>query len=162
MLHTQRGCLNSRFISMFTTAGRWFISWARWLQSTPCHPISVSPLLILSSYLRLGLPSCLFLMLFNHKVCMHFCFLLHIQHFTISSPLSWSPLWYWAGSKIVKLFIRTMSTFSSNLIHWSIQHRCSLFGSDTEIIDVCNSALKASNSSTMCYAEQLQVFFLHS
>jgi len=45
---------------MFTTACYWSLSWARWIQSTPSHPISQDPL---SSHLCLGLlrvlfPSC--------------------------------------------------------------------------------------------------------
>jgi len=34
----------------------WFLSWVRWIQSTPCHHIHVRSILILSFYLSLGLP----------------------------------------------------------------------------------------------------------
>jgi hypothetical protein len=48
-----------RFIAVFTRARHWFLSWARWIQSTPAHPISLRHILILSSHLRLGFTSCL-------------------------------------------------------------------------------------------------------
>jgi hypothetical protein len=46
-----------RFITVFTTALHWSLSWARVIQSTPSHPISLRSILILSTHLRLGLPS---------------------------------------------------------------------------------------------------------
>jgi hypothetical protein len=38
----------------------WSLSWARSIQSIPSHPISLGSILILSTHLRLGLPSGLF------------------------------------------------------------------------------------------------------
>jgi hypothetical protein len=46
-----------RFIAVFTRALQWSLSWARLTQSTPSHPISQRSFLILSTHLRLGLPS---------------------------------------------------------------------------------------------------------
>jgi hypothetical protein len=46
-----------RFINVFTRAVHWSLFWARSIQSTPSHPISLRSILILSTYLRLGLPS---------------------------------------------------------------------------------------------------------
>jgi hypothetical protein len=43
-----------RFITVFTRALHWSLSWARAIQSTPSHPISLWSILILSTYLRLG------------------------------------------------------------------------------------------------------------
>jgi hypothetical protein len=40
---------------VFTTSRHWSLSWARWIRSTPSHPIALRPILILSSYLRLCL-----------------------------------------------------------------------------------------------------------
>jgi hypothetical protein len=48
------------FITVFTSVRHWSVSWARRIQSTPSHPISVRPILILFSYPRLVLPSVLF------------------------------------------------------------------------------------------------------
>jgi len=49
-----------RFITAFTIARHLSPSWASWIQSTPLHPTSWRSILILSSHLRLGLPSGLF------------------------------------------------------------------------------------------------------
>jgi hypothetical protein len=46
-----------RFITVFTRALHWSLSWARSIQSIPSHPISLRSILILSTHLRLGLPS---------------------------------------------------------------------------------------------------------
>jgi hypothetical protein len=42
-----------RFITVFTTAIRWSLSWARSIQSIPPHPICLRSILILSSHLCL-------------------------------------------------------------------------------------------------------------
>jgi hypothetical protein len=49
-----------RFITMFTRVFHWSLSWARSIQSISLHLISLQSILILFSYLRLGLPRCLF------------------------------------------------------------------------------------------------------
>jgi hypothetical protein len=49
-----------RFITVFTRARYWSLSWARSMQSIPSHPLSLRYILILSTYLGLGLPSGLF------------------------------------------------------------------------------------------------------
>ena len=49
-----------RFITAFTSARHLSQSWARSIQSIPLHPTSWRPILILSSHLRLSLPSGLF------------------------------------------------------------------------------------------------------
>jgi hypothetical protein len=46
-----------RFITIFTTARHWSLSWARRIQSTSSHTVSPRFVLILSSKLCLGLPS---------------------------------------------------------------------------------------------------------
>jgi len=46
-----------RFITAFTSARHLSLSWARSIQSVPPHPTSWRSILILSSHLRLGLPS---------------------------------------------------------------------------------------------------------
>ena len=48
------------FITAFTSARHLSLSWARSIQSTPPHPTSCRSILMLSSHLRLGLPSGLF------------------------------------------------------------------------------------------------------
>jgi hypothetical protein len=39
-------------MTVFTTACHWFVSWARWIHSTPSNLISLRSFLILSSHLR--------------------------------------------------------------------------------------------------------------
>ena len=46
-----------RFITTFTTARHLSLFWASWIQSIPPHPTARRSILILSSHLRLGLPS---------------------------------------------------------------------------------------------------------
>jgi hypothetical protein len=48
------------FNTVFTRAFHWSLSWAISIQSTPSYPISLRSILILSTHLRLGLPSGLF------------------------------------------------------------------------------------------------------
>jgi len=48
------------FITAFTSARQLSVSWASSIQSIPPHPTTWIFVLILSSHLRLGLPSCLF------------------------------------------------------------------------------------------------------
>jgi hypothetical protein len=45
---------------VFTRALHWSLSWASSIQSISSHPISLKSILILSTHLRLGLPSHLF------------------------------------------------------------------------------------------------------
>jgi hypothetical protein len=56
------------------------LSWTRCIQSTPSHPILLRSILILSSYLHLGLPNILFLSDFLIFVCISLlscaCFML--------------------------------------------------------------------------------------
>jgi hypothetical protein len=46
-----------RFITMLTRTRHWSLFWARCIQSTNSHPFSLKSVLILSSYLHLGLSS---------------------------------------------------------------------------------------------------------
>ena len=56
-----------RFITAFTSARHLSLFWARPIQSMPPHPTSWISILILSSHLRLGLPSGLFSSVFPIK-----------------------------------------------------------------------------------------------
>jgi hypothetical protein len=47
-------------ITLFTRTSHRFLSWARWTHSLLRYPLSLRSILILSSHLRLGLPSGLF------------------------------------------------------------------------------------------------------
>jgi hypothetical protein len=45
------------FIYVFARTFHWFLAWTRSIQPKPPHPISLTPILILSSHLLLGPPS---------------------------------------------------------------------------------------------------------
>jgi hypothetical protein len=49
--------LTQRFITAFARARHWSLSWARSVQSISLQPISLRYILLLSSHLRLSLPS---------------------------------------------------------------------------------------------------------
>jgi hypothetical protein len=63
-----------KFTTVITRALHCSLCWARWVQAIPPHPIFLMPFLILSSHLRLVLPSSLFLLTFPSKSCMHSAF----------------------------------------------------------------------------------------
>jgi hypothetical protein len=62
-----------RFNTVITRALQWSLSWALSIQSTPSHPICLRSILILSTHLRLDLPSGLFPSGFptNHLIIVH-------------------------------------------------------------------------------------------
>jgi hypothetical protein len=62
---------NRRFITVFTRARNSSLSWVRWIHSIPPHCISLRSILILFSYLRLGIPNSPFLLAFPPKTCVH-------------------------------------------------------------------------------------------
>jgi hypothetical protein len=53
-----------RFMTVFTRALHWSLSWARLIQSIPSHHISLRFILILSTHIRLGLSIASFLLAF--------------------------------------------------------------------------------------------------
>jgi hypothetical protein len=63
-----------RFITVFTRVLHWSLSWSRSIQSIPSHPTSLKSILILSTYLRLGLPSGLFPSYFLTNILYAFSF----------------------------------------------------------------------------------------
>lgn len=52
--------LVSSLIIVFTTPRHLSLSWTKWIQSTPTHPILITAISILSSQVHVGLPSGLF------------------------------------------------------------------------------------------------------
>jgi hypothetical protein len=62
------------FITVFTRALYWSLSWARSIQSITVHPISLRYILIISTHLRIGLPSGFFPFGFPTNVLYAFLF----------------------------------------------------------------------------------------
>ena len=77
-----------RFITAHTSAHHLSISWARSIQSVPPHPTSWRSILILSSHLRLGLPSGLVPLRFPHQNPVHASPLSHTCYMPRPSHLS--------------------------------------------------------------------------
>jgi hypothetical protein len=85
-----------RFITAFPSARHLSLLWASSIQSMPSHPTSWMSILISYSYLRLGLPSGLFLSSFPTKTLYTpppFPYVLHARPKSFLSI--WSPEQYW-------------------------------------------------------------------
>ena len=94
------------FITPFTRARHLSLFWARSIQSMRPHPTSWRPILILSSHLRLNLPSCLFPQVSQPILCMHLS-PPHTCYMPRSSHSSWfdHPNNIWWGVQIIMLII---------------------------------------------------------
>jgi len=93
-----------RFINVFTNVRNRSLSWARSIQSILPHPTSWRSILILSSNLRLGIPSGLFPSDFPtktlHKLIVHTCCMQHPPPSRLDHPNN-----IWWALQIIKLFI---------------------------------------------------------
>jgi hypothetical protein len=76
-----------RFITVFTKSHHRTLSWASRIQFVPSIPISLRPILMLSSHLRLGLPSGLLPSGFPTQTL----YLHIVRHFSAMSCGSMSP-----------------------------------------------------------------------
>ena len=77
-----------RFITALTSVRHLSLSWARPIQSIYPHPTSWRSILILSTHLRLGLPSGLFPSAFPHQDPIQTPLLTHTRHMTSPSHSS--------------------------------------------------------------------------
>jgi len=105
-----------KFITVFTTARQWSLSRARWIQSTLFHTISLRSILMLSSHLRIGLPSGLFLQCFQPK---YFVFLIFPMR--AFCPLIYPPSLYHANNgrrrvQVMKLLMVQSSPASHHFL----------------------------------------------
>jgi hypothetical protein len=103
-----------RLITVFTRALHWSLSWASSIQSIPPHHISPRSNLILSTHLRLGLPSGLFPCGFPTKSYMHSFYPALMLH---ALPISFSFTNYtWRTVQVMKLLIMQFSPTSYHFI----------------------------------------------
>jgi hypothetical protein len=115
---------NWRFITVFTKACHWSLSWARWILSTPSHF-----LLILSSQLRLGLPSGLLLSNFPITIL----YLFHARYIPHVILFDFITLIIRGSVELMKLLIRSkesvevldqvFSTFSRPRVAFILAYR---------------------------------------
>jgi hypothetical protein len=96
-----------RFITVFTTRRHWSLSWARRIQSTHPHNISLRAVPMLSSQLHTGLQSGLFPSVFPIKPPVNFSHLSHACYMSRSSHSPWfdHPNNIWWSVQFMKLLI---------------------------------------------------------
>jgi hypothetical protein len=90
------------FITAFTRALHWSLSWARWILSISSHPFSLRFVLPTTFHLRLGLPSGLFPSSFANNILyaflivpIHATFPAHIILLDLNVLLILGSVWVW-------------------------------------------------------------------
>jgi len=106
-----------RVITVFTGTRHWTLSWARWIQSSPSHLISLTSILILSSQLHLCLSSDLFHLDFSTKnwyiflICLA-CYMSSPYH----GPWCNHPNNIWWSVQVMKFLIMQYSPSSRHFL----------------------------------------------
>jgi hypothetical protein len=100
-----------RIITVFIRSRHWSLSWARWIQSTTFHHVFVRFILIVSSHLRLGLPSCLFPSDFRIKI--FYAFLISPMR---AMPLPCHPPWFDHPNNNTYWIVQVMRSSLSSLL----------------------------------------------
>jgi hypothetical protein len=95
-----------RFITAFTRARHLSLSWGSSIQSIASHPTSWRSILLLSSHLRLGLPSVLYFLIYRIRIT----FLCRIPHVLVYDSKTWHT--YWRQTLQISLIPSTHTTCS--------------------------------------------------
>ena len=140
---------------MFTRVNHRSLFWARLMQPTPSHPISLKYILTLSSHLCISIQSfLLFFNVFHHKP--EFIFLLS-SAFHMSCPSQ--PPWFihpniWWGVTIMKLPSMAYSLFSCYFhpLWYKCQTQCewSVKQGRTHLENICTSLESSFSSLVKC------------
>jgi hypothetical protein len=100
-----------RFMTVFTRARDWSLSWAKLMKSIPPHSISLKFILLLHSQLRLALLSGIFPSTFSNKILYVFRLCFHACYLSCPSYPPW--LYYsncvWRSVKCIKLLFYSFS-----------------------------------------------------
>jgi hypothetical protein len=113
-----------RFITVFTRARHWSLSWDKWIQFTRLHPISLRYILMLSFYLRLFFFIFFLSFWLFHQIPIRYILLgpqcvLH----ALSSSLTWSFLLYLAKSKCYEApHYAVFSNLNSFVKWWNMKY----------------------------------------
>jgi hypothetical protein len=118
-------CATQRFITVFTKVSHQYLSWARPIQSTPSHRISLRSILILSSHQRVGFPIISSLQTSQIKFCTHF----YVPHASYMPCPSHFP-WFVLSNNIIYWWynISVLSHLNSNPVKLCL---CSVIGSSS-------------------------------
>jgi hypothetical protein len=112
-----------RFITVFKRALHWSLSWARSVQSTPSHPISLRSFLTLPSHLRLGFLSGPFPTGVFTKILFAFLFSSCMPHAcTLHTPWLNHSNYIWRRVQVMKLLIIQFSPASCHILPSSVQN----------------------------------------
>jgi hypothetical protein len=111
-----------RFITVFRRERHWSLSWARCIQSTTSHPISLRSILILSCHLHLPLPNGLIPSGFPIKI---FLCMFHVSHTCYMPRLSHANLFdhtnnvWWNVQFMTLIMLRLHPPTTSSLLRIS-------------------------------------------
>jgi hypothetical protein len=129
-----------RFITVFTRAIHWSLSWARRIQSIPPHPTSLRSILILSCHLHLVLisllPSGIPPELYMHSSSSSSLCVLHVL--PSHPPCLDHSNYIWRKVQVMKLLIKQFSPTSHQFIPLQSRTQNTAYGFCKKHFSICN------------------------